>query len=52
MYQLRTHGFSIREIPAKLGIGVGTVARTLQAVPKVQSRKVEWNGEGAHLVNG
>jgi transposase len=44
--QLRAEGLSIREIAAKLGIGVGTAARTLQAVPKVQSGEVEWNGEG------
>jgi DNA invertase Pin-like site-specific DNA recombinase len=34
--QLRAHGFSIRQIAKKLGIGVGTAVRTLQAVPKVQ----------------
>jgi DNA invertase Pin-like site-specific DNA recombinase len=39
--QLRAQGLSIRQIAAKLGIGVGTAARTLQAVPKVQSGEVE-----------
>jgi DNA invertase Pin-like site-specific DNA recombinase len=33
--QLRAQGFSIRQIATKLGIGVGTAIRTLQAVPKV-----------------
>jgi DNA invertase Pin-like site-specific DNA recombinase len=39
--QLRAQGLSIREIAKKLGIGVGTAARTLQAVPKGQSGEVE-----------
>jgi transposase len=39
--QLRAQGFSIRQIAAKLEIGVGTAARTLQAVPKVQCGEVE-----------
>jgi putative DNA-invertase from lambdoid prophage Rac len=39
--QLRAQGLSIRQIAAKLGIGTGTAARTLQAVPKVQSGGVE-----------
>ena len=38
---LRAEGFSIRQIAAKLGIGVGTAARTLQAVPKVGGGDVE-----------
>lgn len=33
---LRAQGLSFRQIAAKLGIGVGTAARTLQAVPKVR----------------
>jgi putative DNA-invertase from lambdoid prophage Rac len=39
--QLRAQGLSIRQIAAKLGIGVGTAARTLQVVPEVQSGEVE-----------
>ena len=39
--QLRVQGLSIRQIALKLGIGVGTAARTLQAVPKVQNKKLE-----------
>jgi DNA invertase Pin-like site-specific DNA recombinase len=39
--QLRAQGLSIRQIAAKLGIGVGTAARTLQAVPKVCSGELE-----------
>jgi hypothetical protein len=38
---LRAQGFSIRQIAAKLGIGVGTAAGTLQLVPEVQRREVE-----------
>jgi len=39
--RIRAQGFSIRQIATKLGIGVGTAARTLQAVPKVRSGEVE-----------
>jgi DNA invertase Pin-like site-specific DNA recombinase len=39
--QLRAQGLSIRQIAAKLGIGLGTAARTLQAVPKVRGGEVE-----------
>jgi DNA invertase Pin-like site-specific DNA recombinase len=39
--QLRAHGLSIRQIAAKLGIGVGTAVRTLKAVPKVGNGEVE-----------
>jgi DNA invertase Pin-like site-specific DNA recombinase len=39
--QLRAQGLS-RQIAAKLGIGVGTAVRTLQAVPKVQIEELEW----------
>ena len=38
---LRAQGFSIRQIAAKLGIGVGTAARTLQTVPKAWSNETE-----------
>jgi DNA invertase Pin-like site-specific DNA recombinase len=38
---LRAQGLSIRQIAAKLGIGVGTTVRTLQAVPEVQGGEVE-----------
>jgi hypothetical protein len=51
--QLRAQGLSIRQIAAKLGIGVGTAARTLQVVPEVllatgrsSSRAVKWNTKG------
>ena len=38
---LRSLGFSIRQIAEKLGIGVGTATRTLQAVPKVRGGEAE-----------
>jgi Site-specific recombinases, DNA invertase Pin homologs len=38
---LRAQGLSFRQIAAKLGIGVGTAVRALQAVPKVQNSEVE-----------
>ena len=41
LFQLRAQGFSVRQIAAKLGIGVGTAARTLQAVPKVHGGELE-----------
>jgi putative DNA-invertase from lambdoid prophage Rac len=37
----KSTGLSIRAIAVHLGIGVGTAARTLQAVPKGQSGEVE-----------
>ena len=40
--RLRAQGLSLRQIAAKMGIGIGTVARTLLAVPKVQG------GDGEH----
>jgi len=46
---LRAQGFSIRQIAAKLRIGVGTTARTLQAVPKVE--KDERNARGPVAVS-
>src|SRR5215468_1641028 len=39
--QLRAQGLSIRAIARKLGIGVGTAARTLGAVPKGSSTESE-----------
>ena len=38
---LRAQGLSIRQIAAKLGIGVGTAVRALQAIPKDQSDGVQ-----------
>jgi len=39
--ELRAQGFGTRQIAARLGIGIGTAVRTLQAVPKVQGTEME-----------